>query len=282
MPTGPQPDHPPIVFIGGGNMASAIICGATEAGVLDPDRCIVAEPDNEKRAGFRRTAASAADGLDGLANLERQPGEGQVVLAVKPQMLPTVAAELGDCFRTGPSRVVVSILAGTPSPRIRELLGAGARVVRVMPNTPARIGRGMSAIAAGEGAGPGDAAFAAQLMSAVGETVEIEEPLMDAFTALAGSGPAYVFYLAEAMARAGEAVGFTPAEADRIVRAVVGGSAELLRREASSPEDLRAAVTSKGGTTAAATAVLDDAGLNEIMTRAITAARDRGRELADS
>lgn len=280
MPTGPQPDHPPIVFIGGGNMASAIICGATDAGVLDPDRCIVADPDSEKRAGFSRAAASASEGLAALAAMEREPGEGQVVLAVKPQMLPAVADEIADRFRTGPSRVVVSILAGTPSPRITQLLGENARVVRVMPNTPARIGRGISAIAVGEGARPSDAGFASAMMAAVGETVEIEEPMMDAFTALAGSGPAYIFYLAEAMARGGEAVGFSPEDADRIARAVIAGSAELLRRETVSPEELRAAVTSKGGTTAAATAVLTESGLVEIMTRAITAARDRGRELA--
>src|SRR5690606_30719943 len=128
---------------------------------------------------------------------------------------------------------------------------------------------------------PADAAFARTLFGAVGETVDLDEALMDAFTAVAGSGPAYLFYLAEAMARAAEGVGFDAATADRLVRATIVGAAGLLDADRGRPaSELRALVTSRGGTTAAATQRLDDAGVAEAFERAIVAARDRGRELA--
>lgn len=273
-------NHPPVAFIGGGNMSSAIVRGAAAAGVLDESRCVVAEPDGAKRAAFKVAAPSAAEALGRLGEMENEPGSGQVVLAVKPQMLGVVADEIRPGFQAGPGRVVVSILAGTPSGKIRGALGPGARVVRVMPNTPAQIGRGMSAVCPGEGSRPGDEVFAERLMNAVGETVRLEEDLMDAFTALAGSGPAYVFYLAEAMAKAGETVGFDAKQAELITRQVIAGSAELLASDGWDAAALRVAVTSKGGTTAAATGSLDESGVMEAFVRAITAARDRGRELA--
>ncbi|USN98347.1 MAG: pyrroline-5-carboxylate reductase [Phycisphaeraceae bacterium] len=273
-------EHPPVAFIGGGNMSSAIVRGASAAGALDESRCVIAEPDAVKRASFRVGVPSALEALGKLGEMENEPGEGQVFLAIKPQMLVAIADEIREPLAAGPSRVVVSILAGTPSAKIRSALGEAARVVRVMPNTPAQVGRGMSAICPGEGALPGDGTFAERVMNAVGRTIRLDEDLMDAFTALSGSGPAYVFYLAEAIAKAGEAVGFTPDQALAITRQVIAGSAELLARDDRPPADLRAAVTSKGGTTAAATAVLDDALVMDAFVRAITAARDRGRELA--
>ncbi len=270
--------HPPIAFIGGGHMASAIIRGAS--GVLDENRVFVAEPDEARRSAFRRGFATASGAMEAMIRSEGVPGEGQVFLAVKPQVFPSVADEIGRFFRTGPARVVVSILAGTRSGVIRSAFGPGARVVRVMPNTPARIGLGMSAVCPGEGARPGDERLACRLMRTVGDVVSIEEDQMDAFTALAGSGPAYVFYLAEAMEKAGTEVGFGPDLARRITTKVIAGSAELLAREGGSPSEQRAAVTSKGGTTAAAVGVLDRAGVMDAFVRAITAARDRGRALS--
>ena len=163
---------------------------------------------------------------------------------------------------------------------VRSALGGRARVIRVMPNTPAQLRRGVSAIAIGEGASEDDAQFAVALFESVGEVVRVDESMIDAFTALAGSGPAYVFYLAEAMMRAGVEIGFDEATADRIVRGTIAGSAALLSDSTDrKPIDLRAAVTSKGGTTFAATQSLDASGAMDAIVRAIIAARDRGREL---
>lgn len=270
----------PIAFVGGGNMASAIIEGATRAGVMG-DAWVVAEPDASKRAGFARAVPSARDAIRWLRDHEPAPGAGQILLAVKPQAIDAVAREVGPELRADePERVVVSILAGTPSAKIRALLGAG-RIVRVMPNTPAQIGRGVSAIAPGAGAGEADLARATELFEAVGAVVPVEEPLMDAFTALAGSGPAYVFFLAEAMVDAGVAVGFDRAQALAIVRETLAGSALLLANAAREPRALREAVTSRKGTTEAATDVLDARGVRDAVVAAIVAARDRGRALAE-
>lgn len=260
-------------------MARAIIQGAEAAGLIDQDRVIVADPEQDTHTHFRRAVHSANEAIAWLESREESPGAGQVLLAVKPQTLRAVARELRHTSGVI-DRAVVSILAGVPSGRVRAALGDRCRVVRVMPNTPARIRRGMSAIAVGEGAGEEDASFARALMSSVGEVIEIHESLMDAFTALAGSGPAYLFYLAEAMDAAAQRLGFGPEQAALIVRQTLLGAASLLGDSDERPADLRAAVTSRGGTTAAATAVLDDAGLTETMVRAIRAAKERGVELA--
>jgi len=274
----------PLAFIGAGTMARAIITGGIRAGVLDPSRVVVADPDAARREAAAalgvNSAADAAEAVGTLRALEATPGDGQIVLAVKPQMLGDVAASLGPVLTD--RRVVISILAGTPSVRIRDALGPNAAIVRTMPNTPAGIGRGMSAICLGDGASAGDEHIAEQMLGAVGRVVRIDESLMDAFTAVAGSGPAYVFYLAEAMTTAAVAVGFDSETAARIVEQTIAGSGELLAGSEHNAETLRAQVTSKGGTTAAATGVLDDANVMDAFVRAIVAARDRGRDLAQS
>jgi pyrroline-5-carboxylate reductase len=277
------PPHPPLAVIGGGNMAQAILRGAVAAGVLDPSRVAVAEPDESKRGALSTLAtpiATAAEAISWLARAESTPGEGQILLAVKPQMLTAVAGEVSHAL--APSRrIVISILAGTPTPRIQSLLGRYLAMIRVMPNLPASIGQGATAIAAGAGARDGDEQFAQRIFSAVGPVVvTTDESLMDAFTAVAGSGPAYLFYLAEAMARAATDLGFDAPTADRITRQTLLGAATMLAASGQPPADLRAAVTSKGGTTEAAISALDSAGVMATIIRAITAARDRGRELA--
>lgn len=272
---------PPLAFIGGGNMASAIIAGASSAGVLDKARCVVADPDPAKRSSFTNAVATAAEAVNWLRHTETASNPGQIVLAVKPQLLETVAGELAGPLTADPfERVVISILAGVPSAKVRRLLGSG-RVIRVMPNTPAQVGRGMTAISLGAGAGPGDESRAQEVFAACGQTIGIDESLMDAFTGLAGSGPAYVFYLAEAMIDAAVSMGFDHDQATQIARQTIAGSGELLARSRQQPNELRAAVTSKGGTTAAAIEVLDQLGVHTAVGRAILAARDRGAQLAD-
>jgi pyrroline-5-carboxylate reductase len=204
---------------------------------------------------------------------------GQLLLAVKPQALAPVAAQFRPLLK-GERRVVISILAGTPTGKVRELLGDSVAVVRAMPNTPAQVRKGTTAIAAGSGTKDGDTDLAVALFTGLGRVVEIDELLMDAFTAVGGSGPAYIFYLAEAMTKAAVEIGFDRDTAGWIVRWTIAGAAALLDATDQPPELLRAAVTSKGGTTAAAATILDDAKVLDTFVKAITAARDRGRELA--
>lgn len=278
--------HSAWCVIGGGNMASAIVLGAIEAGVLAPDRFVVVEVDADKRASFQSRGIVAVeeigDGIRRIRGGHSATNAVHILLAVKPQALVTVAGAVRAALdeAADPTRVV-SILAGTPTSKLESLLGPNARVVRAMPNTPARIRRGTTAIACGRSCSVGDEGPTRALFAALGTVVDLDESLFDAFTAVAGSGPAYVFYLAEALIEAAVAQGFTRVQAELAVRSMLAGSAELLSRESDqSAAALRAAVTSKGGTTAAATQVFDDARLMEIVARAIERATERGRELS--
>jgi pyrroline-5-carboxylate reductase len=269
-----QPSTDELVVIGFGAMASAIVEGAIRAGVLDPRTTLAADPSPERREHAQRLGLRV---FEHAPDALRSASGARVMLAIKPQMLPEVARDCAD--QTTHARVI-SILAGATIAKVGEALRT-SRVVRVMPNTPARVGKGISALAAPPNTGEREVGFARDLFGAVGEVVEISEGLMDAFTAVCGSGPAYIFYFAEAMTSAAVEIGFDDATADRIVRATIAGSAALLDADRErSAKELRALVTSKGGTTAAATGSLDESRVMDAFVRAIVAARDRGRELA--
>ncbi|MCB9844484.1 MAG: pyrroline-5-carboxylate reductase [Phycisphaeraceae bacterium] len=267
-----------LAILGGGTMARAIVEGGTLAGALDPDALIVAEPDSGRRAMFPRAAGSIGEAMSWLIANEPEAGAGQVLLAFKPQSLAQAGVELRAALHA-PGRIVLSLLAGASTQRIRAAVGDSARVVRIMPNTPARIGRAMTAISPGAGTRQGDDEFAIELFQSLGRIVRIDETLMDAFTALAGSGPAYVFYLAQGMEAAARSLGFSQDQARLIVSETMAGAGLLLAEEPRDAAALREAVTSKGGTTQAATDVLDRASVMESIIEAVTAARDRGREL---
>ena len=285
----------PWAVIGGGNMAGAIIRGGLEGGRLKAERVVVAEPDAGKRAAFAAwgvgVCASAAEAMARLGELEAGSGRGQVLIAVKPQVFAEVAGAIGaaeGAARGEGRRVVVSIMAGVTTEGIMaRLQGAGAgagklSVVRLMPNLPVAVGLGCTAMCLGAGAGAGDEDEAEALFSVFSRVVRLEEGRFDAFTAVAGSGPAYAFYLAEGMARGAAAaeLGLDERGTREVIAAVLRGAAEMLVREPeAAAAELRARVTSKGGTTAAATAVLDAAGVLKALERAVVAARDRGREL---
>lgn len=284
-----------LAIIGGGNMGRAIILGALDAKLMAPGEVVVCEPDGAKRDSMRgwgvQVVASVEDALErllpapaGLREVRESYGlaacGGQVLLAVKPQKLGEVAERLRpELERT--ARVVITILAGTTTERVAGALGGGCPVVRVMPNTPARLRKSMTAIARGAGANAAHESLAYDLFASIGEVVRLDESLMDAYTALAGSGPAYLFYLAEAMVRAAREVGFDRITADRIVRQTIAGAAGLLADSSEPPEALRSAVTSKGGTTEAAVGELERAGVMEAVVRAVVAGRDRGRQLGE-
>ncbi len=253
-------------------MGRAIVRGAMDKGVLVPGDFVIAEPDDSKRAALSDVGGVVRSASEALAVTSPQ---GAVLLAVKPQVFGEVARELRG--GVGP-RLVISIMAGITIEAIAQALGT-TRIVRVMPNLPASVSRGVAALAPGSGSSNADVVMVRSLFQAVGQVLELDEALFDAFTAVAGSGPAYVFLLAEGMERAACDMGIEPEIARMVVRDTIAGAAELLAQGSASAADLRASVTSKGGTTEAALRVLEDANALQAIVRAIVAARDRGREL---
>ena len=257
-------------ILGAGNMGQAIIRGAVQAGVMGAGEIIIAEPADDRRNAMAELGCAVTDTPRDLLQAE------QLMFAVKPQKFVEVAQQLGELPR---SMVVISIMAGIGSERLRDQLGFDARVIRVMPNLPSQIGQGMAAISIGAGANTGDESLAMELFESIGKAIPIDENRMHAVTAVSGSGPAYVFLLAEAMQQAAEQMGLPHGKARTMVKQTLFGAAEVLSESESTATQLRQSVTSPGGTTAAALEVMFEKELPEIVTEAILAARDRGIEL---
>lgn len=257
-------------FLGAGNMAEAIARAAIDRAGIPAGQVIASDPNAERRAifsGFGATAVESSAAV--IAEAEA------IVLAIKPQTLPQIAPLLAALRE---DQVVISIMAGIRSEKIQAAAGKPLRVVRVMPNTPVLVGKGMAGIALGEHARPGDEALALQLFQAAGEAVMVQEAQIDAITAISGSGPAYLFYLAEAMERAAEAMGLGE-HARLLVAQTLQGSADLLAQSGEAPQDLRRKVTSPGGTTEAACRHLDQQQVAEHILAALQAAERRSCEL---
>ncbi len=268
----PHPALPPLAFIGGGNMATAMINGLRA--LPQAPAITVAEPDPGKRASFTALGLVAtAD--NGMATASA----GLVCLAIKPQMGAQVVPEIGAAWAT--DKLLVSILAGTPTAKLAGWLPRGARVVRAMPNTPLAIGKGMVGLCRGEHATEADLAVAEALFAPCAKVLRVsDESRMDAVTAVSGSGPAYFFAFAEALVAAAERLGFTRDEAVLLVGQTGAGAWDYLLGSGFEARRLREQVTSPGGTTAAALKVLDDAGFAALIDKALAAAERRGRELA--
>ena len=260
-----------IAFIGSGNMASALIHGLLASGTSRPERILVNDVRKEALDALAREhgVATTADNAQAAAS-------DVVVLSVKPQVLPALLTEIAP--HVSASALVISIAAGVPLALIEAQL-AGRRVIRAMPNTPALVSAGATALAAGTHASAADLALARGVFESVGTVVETPESLLDAVTALSGSGPAYVFYLAEALVSAGEAVGLPADVAFALALQTVYGAAKLLHERGEAPEELRRKVTSPGGTTQAGVATLDALDVKGAVRKCVTAARDRGQEL---
>lgn len=256
-------------------MGSALL-GGWVARKLTP--VIVVEP-NPSPALKRLAARNRVSILSDIARLPKGPLRACVV-AIKPQILKDEANRLADIAGRGVT--MISIAAGTDIASLRAAWGKKARIIRAMPNTPGAIGRGITGIFAGQGTTAKDKALSVQLLSALGEIFWVkEEGLIDSVTAVSGSGPAYVFLFVEALADAAEAEGFPRAVAEKLARMTVIGSGALLDADKTDPAELRAAVTSKGGTTQAALDVLMASdGLPQLIHRAVEAARKRAKELA--
>jgi pyrroline-5-carboxylate reductase len=261
-----------LVLVGAGKMGGAMLEGWL-ARKLPPKKLVVIEPQPSKtiRALTRRGVRLNPKGRLGEA--------AAIVIAVKPQSAPEALPQLKPLL--GKRTVAVSIMAGRTLSFLEQAL-PGAAIVRAMPNTPAAIGRGITVAVGNAKVTSAARKLAHELLAATGAVEWVaDETLMDAVTAVSGSGPAYVFLLAEAMARAGEAAGLPSALAEKLARATVAGSGELLHRSTEPAATLRTNVTSPGGTTAAALGMLmDKDGLEPLMTRAIAAATRRGKELA--
>ncbi len=261
-------------FIGAGNMGQALIAGLVNGGMA-PERIGIAEPDSARATAlqqrFRGLVALPAQALAAQAET--------LVLAVKPQQLPTLAPTLAAAV-TGAKPLVVSVAAGISTEQLAGWLGPETRIVRAMPNTPALIGAGIAGLFAGKNAEPADRETAERLLGAVGATVWVDrEEQMHAVTATSGSGPAYIFLMIEAMTEAATRLGLEPETARQLTLATAAGAARLAAESTESAAELRARVTSPGGTTERAIAVFGERGFADLVDAAMRAATERSREL---
>lgn len=272
--TTPSTTDSPIAFIGGGNMASAIIGGLVRQG-LPADRVRVVEPFAETRAKLLADHGVQSSAQAGSALADA----GLVVWAVKPQVFAEAAAPV-RAHTAG--ALHLSVAAGIRSDSIARWLGT-ERVVRAMPNTPALVGLGMTGLYAREAVSAADRARVEQVIATTGAALWVDqEAQLDAVTALSGSGPAYVFYFLEAMVQAGVAMGLPAEQAQQLAVGTFAGAAELARRSDEPLATLRQRVTSKGGTTYAAITSLEQDQVAQAFMRAMQAAELRARELGDA
>ncbi len=264
-----------LVLVGAGKMGGAMLDGWLKQGV-SPSQIVISDPviSPEMQELADRHQFSVNPELSSLAGVE------VVLLAVKPQMMDAVLPAVQTL--TGQAPLFLSVAAGRTIEGFEAALGHGARIVRAMPNTPAAVGRGITAICPNANCSAAQIELAATLLEAIGEVVHIDdEDLMDAVTGVSGSGPAYVFHLVECMAAAGEAVGLPADTAMKLARATVAGAGELLHQSPLPASTLRENVTSPAGTTAAALEVLmaEDA-MPKSLREGVAAATRRSKELA--
>jgi pyrroline-5-carboxylate reductase len=263
-----------ITFIGGGNMASALIGGLLQQG-WSSESIAAVEIDGEARARLEREF-----GVRTAADASAAAGSDCIVLAVKPQQLREVARGLAGTIGDA---LVISIAAGVRASDLGRWLGGHGRLVRAMPNTPALVLAGMTGLYAAAGAGAEDKKRAEAILGAAGRTVWVQhEGEIDAVTAISGSGPAYVFYFIEALQQAAAELGFARETARELALQTFAGAVKLASESPDDVATLRAKVTSKGGTTERAIAQFDADGLKAAIVRAAHAAAERSRELGDA
>jgi len=259
--------------VGGGNMGTALLRGLLAAG-WEPGRLAVAEADAARRSVVARQLEGIEVVEDVEAAAEPLAADGAVV-AVKPADGEAACSALG---RGGVKRVL-SVMAGVRLTSLESWLGPQVAVVRAMPNTPALVGAGMSAVSGGSRATERDVEWAEEVLGAVGRVVRVPEPQLDVVTGLSGSGPGYLFYVVEAMIEAGVAEGLSEEVSRALVIQTFAGAARLLAESGETPEVLRARVTSPGGTTEAGLAALTGRDVAGAFSAAVAAAAERSREL---
>ena len=263
-----------LLLIGAGRMGGALLKGWV-ARKIGPVIVVEPKPSAELSALAKKKIITLVDAPSQV----KAKKLSACVVALKPQILKGEAPVLAGFAQSG--ALMISIAAGTHTKSLFKAWGAKARIIRAMPNTPGAIGQGITGLFAAKGATEADRRKAVTLLSALGETIWVaKEDLIDSVTAVSGSGPAYLFLMAEAMTEAGIAEGLPRDQAEKLARATVAGAGALLAADKSPASALREAVTSPGGTTAAALQVLmGENGLSDLMKRAIHAARKRAEEL---
>jgi pyrroline-5-carboxylate reductase len=265
-----------IGFIGAGQMARALAGGFVARGLAAPNRIVASDPAPEARQQFATQVPEARLVEDNAAVID---AADVLILAVKPQNLPTVVTESHG--PVAPSKLLVSILAGVPLSRLYSSFGT-ERVIRVMPNTPCLIGAGASAFAVGTGASRDDGQLVERLLGAVGVAVEVEERLLDAVTGLSGSGPAFVYTIIEALGDGGVRMGLPRTLATRLAAQTVLGAAQMVLSTGEHPAVLKDRVASPGGTTIAGLQALENHALRAALIGAVEAATRRSSELAQA
>ncbi len=264
-----------ITFLGAGNMANALIKGLVRAGTA-PGHITATVKRKEKQVELE-SAHGIRVGFDNLAAAEAAE---VIVLCVKPQAMDKVLKQIAPAVNE--RKLVISVAAGVPIAAIERRFGAGSRVVRAMPNTPALVGLGATAVAGGEHATGEDLALATKIFEAVGLVTSLDEVLLDAVTGLSGSGPAYIFLIIEALSDAGVKVGLSRHIALKLAAQTVLGSAHLLLETGQHPGHLKDQVTSPGGTAIAGLHTLEAGGLRTTLIDAVEAGTRRAKELGDS
>ncbi len=272
---------PRLLLVGGGRMGGALIRGWLDRGLTSPDRLVVVEPGPDAAQAMAALGITVVPSPDRIGDgVSPGPAPDLVILAVKPQIMDQVVPGYRPLAESGAP--FLSIAAGRSLASLAALLGDTVPLIRAMPNTPAQIGRGITALCANPHVPAALRDLAGALMAAVGQVVWLEtESQMDAVTAVSGSGPAYLFAMIESLSAAGEKAGLPPEMAETLARATLCGAAELAWSSSRPAGELRAEVTSPGGTTAAALEILlGREGLEPLMARAVAAAAQRSRELA--
>lgn len=252
-------------------MGEALVTGLVGLGDRE---VVIVEASPERRAELERPEGIAGR-CERVTVVAEAPAGGEVIVAVKPAQVQAVCERLADL---GVTRVL-SVAAGLTIARLESWLGGSVPVVRAMPNTPALVGAGASAISAGTHAGLDDMSWAEGILGSVGTVVRVDEALLDAVTGLSGSGPAYVFLLAEAMIDAGVLVGLSRPMAHALTVQTLLGASRMLVESGESPQSLRAAVTSPGGTTAAGLRALEAGAVRSAVLDAVSAAAERAAQL---
>jgi pyrroline-5-carboxylate reductase len=263
-----------IAFIGGGNVATALISGISQS-PLPPEFIHVSDPDERARRTLEENFP-----VTGFNNAPEAIRDTHcIVLAVKPQVMPEVLAEIRGQIE--PGQLIITVAAGITIDYICRMLGSEQEVIRCMPNTPALIGRGVTGLVAGPGCTPQHRKFAERILTAAGEIVWLDdEALMDVVTAISGSGPAYYYYLTELLKEAGTALGLPAEAAEKLALYTAQGAGDMAVQSHIGIAELRRQVTTPGGTTEAALGQFKAGGLQETVFRAIQAATERGRELS--
>jgi pyrroline-5-carboxylate reductase len=265
-----------IGFLGAGKMATALAKGFVKAGLVTPKQLIASDPSDAARAAFAREVGAKTTAV----NAEVVKFAEVLILAVKPDQVTGALAEIRERFTD--KNLLISIAAGVTLAKLEAGLGAGARVVRVMPNTPALVGASASAFALGQSALPADAELAQKLLSAVGVAFQVKESLLDAVTGLSGSGPAYVYLFIEGLSDGGVAAGLPRDMATKLAAQTVLGSAKMVMETGLHPAALKDMVASPGGTTIEGLHELEKGKLRGTVISAVRVATEKSKKLGQA